>query len=133
MRFDPSQVEIFTQEFSGQTKYGVWVGFAIGEQLYLIKKFGLIDTQPGVVHPLPKHLDACRQTYEYIEVPGQLVLPIYAHQLGVPCAFDDDGRPIGDWPQIGEDWISYGEIFMMPGGLLPDGYTHLQPMRWFER
>jgi hypothetical protein len=131
MEFDPHAVEIFADASSGKTKYRLCVGFAIGEHLYYMKKFGLIDSEPDVVHPSPKHLDACRGTYDHLEATGELAIPIFGYDLGEPYDYDDNGEPIGDWPELGTATIHYHDKFLMPGGTLPEGHTHRRRMRWF--
>jgi hypothetical protein len=130
MECDPHAIDIFTDAFSGTTKYRLCVGYAIGEHLYCMKKLSMIDSQPDVVHPTPGNIDICRRAYVKIDATGELVLPVYGYDLGEPHEYDDDGELIGDWPQLGTMTISYRDKFLMPGGKLPEGYTHLRQLRW---
>jgi hypothetical protein len=130
MEFNPDVIEIFTDMFSGKTKYRLCVGFVVGEHLYCMQKLGVIDWEPDVVHPTPRHLDGCRRTYDNILVPGELTMPIYGYDLGEPCEYDDDGERIGEWPQLGAATIRYHDKFLMRSEKLPAGHTHRRPMRW---
>lgn len=133
MEFTPEAVEIMTDDLAARVKYRLCVGYVIGERLYAMRKFVLaypemVDVEP----PLDRLMQMCRRTYDQIEVPGEIIMPIFGYDLGAYCEYDDDGLPIGEWPPIGAAKITYTEKFLMKGGRLPPGYEHLMPMRWLK-
>jgi hypothetical protein len=133
MKFDPSFVDIMTSESPQRVKYCLCIGYHISKGLYSMQKFGLISRWiSGEVHPQEKLMTACKNTYNGIPTSGEIAIPIFGYDLGEYCEYDDEGEPIGKWPQIGEAKIKYTEKFLMKGGRLPPGYDHLIPMRWFK-
>jgi hypothetical protein len=62
-----------------------------------MKKFGMIDSQPDVVHPTQGYLGACRRTYEDIQVPGELTILIFGYDLGEMMANNDNRSFCTNW------------------------------------
>jgi hypothetical protein len=133
MTCDPSVVDIMMSAYVPQVKYRLCVGYHIPKGLYSMRKFGLVSPRvAGEVHSQDTLMRACENTYNGIQTSGEITIPIFGYDLGARCEYDDDGEPIGEWPQIGEAKITYTEKFLMKnGGLLP-GYNHLIPMQWFK-
>jgi hypothetical protein len=130
MEFTPDAVDIFTNEFTSTMKYRICVGYEIGERLYYMHKFGVLyPTVEGEALPTERIIESARRTYDAIEAPGEITIPVFAYHFGVPCEFDEDGEPIGDWPQIGRLVLQYNGKFLMPSAKLPQGYRHLSPFR----
>ena len=140
MEFNPQAVEIFSSDFSstlgyvadftGQLKCRLYVGYVIGSRLYHMHKMGAVHPLiAGEPDPADKLIEAARLSYWRISNQGKVRIPVFAYDLGVPVEFDDDGEPIGEWPQIGELVLTYSEKFLMPGGQLPEDYRHLRPVQ----
>jgi hypothetical protein len=135
MEFDPEAVEVFTQDRSPFLKYRMIVGYTIDNKLFYMQKFGSVYL-PTKEKPYVEGIsEICRRTYDQIQVPGEIEIPLYAYDFGALCEFDDNGMPIGDWEPIGRMTIQYHEKFLMPGGDLPMRYAHLLPFRrpsWYN-
>jgi hypothetical protein len=133
MPFDPQAVEIFTSDLTPYIKYCLCVGYAIDAQLYCMRKFGAIHPAYDLIErEQARVIEAARRTYDRIPDMGELTYPVFAYDFGVPCDDDDDGEPIGDWPQIGTLTLRYTKKFLMPGGKLPQGQQHLVPFRTYQ-
>jgi hypothetical protein len=132
MPCDPSVVEIMMSAYSPRVKYRLCVGYQISQGLYAMRTFGLIDSQPGLVHPQEQLMRACEHPYHGIPTSGEITIPIFGYDLGARCEYDDDGEPIGEWPHIGEAKITYTEKFLMKGSRWSPGYAHLMPIRWLK-
>lgn len=126
MEFSPDAVEIFTSEVESEVKCRMCVGYAIGDTLYSMQKFGgVIPIVDGESRPDQRITELARRSYECISNTGEISFDLFAYELGVPCEFDGDGLPIGEWPAIGKMTVNYTAKFLMPEGKLPLGYEHL--------
>jgi hypothetical protein len=128
MAFDPQAVEIFTHDGGDTIKYRICVGYVIGDQLYYMRKFGLLyPRNDAEVQPTQRLIEAARNAYENIPDKGEIRIVVYGYDFGMPCDFDDDGLPIGHWPTIGDLILKYDGKFLLRGERIPPGYEHLRP------
>ena len=79
MTCDPSVVEIMMTAYAPQVKYRLCVGYRISTSLYAMRTFGLIDSQPGLVHPQDTLMRACENTYNGIQTSGEITIPIFGY------------------------------------------------------
>lgn len=83
MEFNPEAVDIMTNDITEQAKYRLCVGYVIGERLYSMRKFGVLNPKMvGVEQPLDRIMQSCRNTYDKIEVSGEIIIPIFGYDLG---------------------------------------------------
>jgi hypothetical protein len=82
MPCDPSVVDIMMTANSPQVKYRLCVGYHIPKALYAMRTFGLVESQPGLVHPQDTLLRACEHPYHGIPTSGEITIPIFGYDLG---------------------------------------------------
>jgi hypothetical protein len=128
MPCDPRVVDRMMSAYAPQVKYRLCVGYQIPKALYAMRTFGLVESQPGRVHPQDTWIRACEHPYHGIPTSGAITIPIFGYDRGTRCAYDNDGEPIGEWPHMGEAKITYTEKFLMKGSRWSPGYDHLMPI-----
>ena len=132
MQFTPDAVDVFiAPALPGQIKCRICVGHVIGKNLYTMRKLGALFTHvAGEPIPTPQMIEASSAPTSSIPKTGTVTLPIFAHDLGVPCAgFLDDDEHDPECEQVGELVLNYHEIFLFVRGELPADYAHLKPVR----
>jgi hypothetical protein len=130
MEFTPDAVDIFTSKLASNIKYHICVGYVIGDGLYYMRKFGMLYPKvKDEPQPVERIVEAVHRTYDVIPVSAEITIPVFAYTLGAACEYDDDGEPIGYWPQIGRLVLTSTDKLLLPGGKLPQAYEHLRPMQ----
>lgn len=132
MQFTPDAVDVFINpEQAGKIKCRICVGYVIGKNLYTMRKLGALFTHvAGEPIPTVQMIEASQRTYDSIPRAGTVTLPIFAHDLGVPCAsFLDDDEHDPECEQVGELVLTYHDVFLFVRGELPADYAHLKPVR----
>jgi hypothetical protein len=133
MQFTPDAVDVFiAPALPNQVKCRIYVGHVIGKGLYTMRQLGaLFPHVAGEPIPTAPMIEASKRTYDRIPRSGTVTLPIFSHDLGVPCAgFTDDDVHDPECEQVGELVLNYHDVFLFVHGELPVEYATLKPLEF---
>jgi hypothetical protein len=132
MDFTSEAIDVMTSDRAGYAKCRIGVGYVIGKHLYSMQTFAAIyPSVDGEPQPPDRIIAASQRTYDHIPPTGTVILPVFAHDLGVPCGGYDDADDTHhvECEPVGEMVLNYVDKFLFINDKLPMEYAYLKPMR----